>query len=128
MFHALLVLPAVAVFGTVAGTVLTVLFGLLGLAFIAELLFGFVFQTVKWLLWLPGVLGMVVLGVLGAVFGAVPLTLMLIFGCLYGAVLLVGRCAAPAAVAALFVVLRDADVFAFRAKRDRAGAAHHRYF
>ena len=36
MFHALLVLPAVAVFGTVAGTVLTVLFGLLGLAFIAE--------------------------------------------------------------------------------------------
>ena len=85
MFHALLVLPAVAVFGTVAGTVLTVLFGLLGLAFIAELLFGFVFQTVKWLLWLPGVLG--------AVFGAVPLTLMLIFGCLYGAVLLVGRCA-----------------------------------
>ena len=57
MFHALLVLPAVAVFGTVAGTVLTVLFGLLGLAFIAELLFGFVFQTVKWLLWLPGVLG-----------------------------------------------------------------------
>ena len=51
------------------------------------------FQTVKWLLWLPGVLGMVVLGVLGAVFGAVPLTLMLIFGCLYGAVLLVGRCA-----------------------------------
>ena len=80
-------------FGTVAGTVLTVLFGVLGLAFIAELLFGFVFQTVKWLLWLPGVLGMVVLGVLGAVFGAVPLTLMLIFGCLYGAVLLVGRCA-----------------------------------
>ena len=71
MFHALLVLPAVAVFGTVAGTVLTVLFGLLGLA----------------------LLGMVVLGVLGAVFGAVPLTLMLIFGCLYGAVLLVGRCA-----------------------------------
>ena len=93
MVHTLLVLPAVAVFGTVAGTVLTVLFGLLGLAFIAELLFGFVFQTVKWLLWLPGVLGMVVLGVLGAVFGAVPLTLMLIFGCLYGAVLLVGRCA-----------------------------------
>ena len=70
-----------------------VLFGLLGLAFIAELLFGFVFQTVKWLLWMPGVLGMVVLGVLGAVFGAVPLALMLIFGCLYGAVLLVGRCA-----------------------------------
>ena len=126
MFHALLVLPAVAVFGTVAGTVLTVLFGLLGLAFIAELLFGFVFQTVKWLLWLPGVLGMVVLGVLGAVFGAVPLTLMLIFGCLYGAVLLVRG--APAAVAALFVILRDADVFAFRTKRDRAGAAHHRYF
>ena len=72
MFHALLVLPAVAVFGTVAGTVLTVLFGLLGLAFIAELLFGFVFQTVKWLLWLPGVLGMAVLGVLGAVNEIVP--------------------------------------------------------
>ena len=67
--------------------------GAAGSAFIAELLFGFVFQTVKWLLWLPGVLGMAVLGVLGAVFGAVPLTLMLIFGCLYGAVLLVGRCA-----------------------------------
>ena len=46
MFHALLVLPAVAVFGTVAGTVLTVLFGLLGLAFIAEELICFVFETV----------------------------------------------------------------------------------
>lgn len=91
MFHVLLALPAIAVFGTVAGTVLTVLGGLLGLAFIIQLLFGFVFRTVKWLLWLPGVLGMVVLGVLGAVFGAVPLTLMLIFGCLYGVVLLAGR-------------------------------------
>ena len=93
MFHVLLALPAIAVFGTVAGTVLTVLGGLLGLAFIIQLLFGFVFRTVKWLLWLPGVLGMVVLAVLGAVFDAVPLTLMLIFGCLYGVVLLAGRCA-----------------------------------
>ena len=57
MFHVLLALPAIAVFGTVAGTVLTVLGGLLGLAFIIQLLFGFVFRTVKWLLWLPGVLG-----------------------------------------------------------------------
>ena len=66
MFHVLLALPAIAVFGTVAGTVLTVLGGLLGLAFIIQLLFGFVFRTVKWLLWLPFALGMVVLAVLGA--------------------------------------------------------------
>ena len=44
MFHVLLALPAIAVFGTVAGTVLSVLSGLLVLAFIAELLFGFVFR------------------------------------------------------------------------------------
>ena len=91
MFHVLLALPAVAVFGTVAGTVLTVLFGLLGLAFIIQLLFGFVFRTVKWLLWLPCVLGMAILGILGAGFGTVPLALMLIFGCLYGVVLLAGK-------------------------------------
>ena len=64
MFHVLLALPAIAVFGTVAGTVLSVLSGLLVLAFIAELLFGFVFRMAKWLLWLPCVLGMAVLGIL----------------------------------------------------------------
>ena len=70
MFHVLLALPAIAVFGTVAGTVLSVLSGLLVLAFIAELLFGFVFRMAKWLLWL-----------------------MLVFGLVYGLVLLVGKCA-----------------------------------
>lgn len=93
MFHVLLALPAIAVFGTVAGTVLTVLCGLLGLAFIAELLFGFVFRMAKWLLWLPCVLGMAVLGILGAGLGVVPLTLMLVFGIVYGVVLLAGRLA-----------------------------------
>ena len=90
MFHVLLALPAIAVFGTVAGTVLS---GLLVLAFIAELLFGFVFRMAKWLLWLPCVLGMAVLGILGAGLGVVPLTLMLVFGLVYGVVLLVGKCA-----------------------------------
>ena len=66
MFHVLLALPAIAVFGTVAGTVLTVLGGLLGLAFIIQLLFGFVFRTI-------------------------PIVLMLAFGCVYGVVLLAGR-------------------------------------
>ena len=94
MFHVLLALPAIAVFGTVAGTVLTVLCGLLGLAFIAELLFGFVFRMAKWLLWLPCVLGMVILGILGAGLGTVPLVLMLAFGIVYGVVLLAGKCVA----------------------------------
>ena len=67
--------------------------GLLVLAFIAELLFGFVFRMAKWLLWLPCVLGMAVLGILGAGLGVVPLTLMLVFGLVYGLVLLVGKCA-----------------------------------
>ena len=93
MFHVLLALPAIAAFGTVAGTVCAVLLVLLAAAFIAELLLGFVFRTLKWLLWLPLALGMVILGLLGALFGAVPLTLMLIFGLLYGVVLLAGRCA-----------------------------------
>ena len=93
MFHVLLALPAIAVFGTVAGTVLSVLSGLLVLAFIAELLFGFVFRMAKWLLWLPCVLGMAVLGILGAGLGVVPLTLMLVFGLVYGLVLLVWKCA-----------------------------------
>ena len=90
MFHVLLALPAIAVFGTVAGTVLSVLSGLLVLAFIAEMLFGFVFRMAKWLLWLPCVLGMAVLGILGVGLGVVPLTLMLVFGLVYGLVLLVG--------------------------------------
>ena len=72
MFHVLLALPAIAVFGTVAGTVLSVLSGLLVLAFIAEMLFGFVFRMAKWLLWLPCVLGMAVLGILGVGLGVVP--------------------------------------------------------
>ena len=91
MFHVLLTLPAIAVFGTVAGTVLSVLSGLLVLAFIAELLFGFVFRMAKWLLWLTCVLGMAVLGILGAGLGVVPLTLMLAFACVYGVVLLAGK-------------------------------------
>ena len=91
MFHVLLALPAIAVFGTVAETVLTVLGGLLGLAFIIQLLFGFVFRTMKWLLWLPCALGMVVLAVLGAGLGTIPIVLMLAFGCVYGVVLLAGR-------------------------------------
>ena len=88
MFHVLLALPAIAMFGTVAGTVLG---GLLGLAFIIQLLFGFVFRTVKWLLWLPCALGMVVLAILGAGLGTVPIVLMLAFGCVYGVVLLAGK-------------------------------------
>ena len=91
MFHVLLALPAIAVFGTVAGTVLTVLGGLLGLAFIIQLLFGFVFRTVKWLLWLPCALGMAVLAVLGAGLGTIPVALMLAFACVYGVVLLAGK-------------------------------------
>ena len=47
----------------------------------------------KWLLWLPCVLGMAVLGILGAGLGVVPLTLMLVFGIVYGVVLLAGRLA-----------------------------------
>lgn len=70
---------------------LTVLGGLLGLAFIIQLLFGFVFRTMKWLLWLPCALGMVVLAVLGAGLGTIPIVLMLAFGCVYGVVLLAGR-------------------------------------
>lgn len=93
MFHLLMALPAIAVFGTVAGTVATVLTVFLALAFVAELLFGFVFRMAKWLLWLPCVLGMAVLGILGAVFGAVPLALIAVFACLYGVVLLVGKLA-----------------------------------
>ena len=54
MFHVLLALPAIAVFGTVDGTVLSVLSGLLVLAFIAELLFGFVFRMANWEFWAPG--------------------------------------------------------------------------
>lgn len=92
MFHVLLALPVIAAFGTVAGTVCVILIGLLGAAFVASLLCGFVFRTLKWLLWLPLALGMAVLGLLGALFGAVPLTLMLVFGLVYGAVMLVGRC------------------------------------
>lgn len=77
MFHVLLALPAIAVFGTVAGAVLSVLGVLLGLAFLIQLLSGFIFRTATWLLWLPGVLGMVILGILGAGLGTVPLVLML---------------------------------------------------
>ena len=88
MFHVLLALPAIAVFGTVAGAVLSVLGVLLGLAFLIQLLSGFIFRTATWLLWLPGVLGMVILGILGAGLGTVPLVLMLAFGIVYGVVLL----------------------------------------
>ena len=112
MFHALLVLPAVAVFGTVAGTVLTVLFGLLGLAFIAARRTG------------NG--GFRCAGSRirrGASDADADFRVSVRRSA-------AGRTVrgAPAAVAAFFVVLRDADVFAFRTKRDRAGAAHHRYF
>lgn len=93
MFHVLLALPAIAVFGTVAGAVLAVLLGLLGLAFIVELLCGFVFRTVKWLLWIPLILGAAVFGLLGILFGTLPLTLLLVFSVMYGIVLLMGRCA-----------------------------------
>lgn len=92
MFHVLLALPAIAVFGTVAGTVLIVLTGLLGFAFFAELACGFALKTLKWLLWMPLILGVAVIGLLGIVLDVVPLTLILIFGILYGVTLLVGRC------------------------------------
>ena len=94
MFHVLLALPAIAVFGTVAGAVLSVLGVLLGLAFLIQLLSGFIFRSATWLLWLPGVLGLVILGILGAGLGTVPLVLMLAFGIVYGVVLLAGKCVA----------------------------------
>ena len=93
MFDMLLALPAIAAFGTVAGTIATVVVGFLALAFVAELLFGFVFRMAKWLLWLPLALGMVILGILGTVLGAVPLAVMAIFACLYMVVLVVGKLA-----------------------------------
>ena len=49
MFHVLLALPAIAVFGTVTGAVLSVLGVLLGMAFLIQLLSGFIFRTAKWL-------------------------------------------------------------------------------
>lgn len=128
MFHVLLALPAIAVFGTVAGTVLSVLSGLLVLAFIAELLFGFVFRMAKWLLWLPCVLGMAVLGILGAGLGVVPLTLMLVIRpCLrLGAA--GGEVRGTSAALAVWPVFLRVYVFASGTERDRAGSSDYRHF
>ena len=68
MFHVLLALPVLAAFGAAAGAVLAAVLGLLGLAFFAELLLGLFCRKLRWLMWLPvlmGALGLMLLLGLG---------------------------------------------------------------
>ncbi len=60
MFHVLLALPVLAVFGAAAAMVLAAMLTLWGAAFGAELLLGLFCRKRRWLLWLP-----VLFGVLG---------------------------------------------------------------
>ncbi len=57
MFHVLLALPALAVFGVMAGVVLAVMFALLCAAFLIQLLLGLFCRTLRWLIWVPAAVG-----------------------------------------------------------------------
>lgn len=88
MFHVLLALPVLAVFGAAAGAALAVMLGLLALAFFAELVLGLFFRTLRWLVWLPVSLG--VGGLALCFLAALPAAPVLVFWLLYGLMLLFG--------------------------------------
>jgi hypothetical protein len=96
MFHVLLVLPVMAAFGVMAGAVLTVMLGLLCVAFFLELLLGLFCRALRWLLWLPvlfGVFGFM-LSVTALSFWALPKSVIFIFWGLFGLMVLCGWLAA----------------------------------
>lgn len=57
MFHVLLALPVLAVFGAAAAMVLAAMLTLWGAAFGGELLLGLFCRKRRWLLWLPVLFG-----------------------------------------------------------------------
>lgn len=90
MFHVLLALPVLAAFGAAAGAVLAAVLGLLGLAFFAELLLGLFCRKLRWLMWLPVLMG--ALGLLLSLMAFLPVSLgaVLLFWGGYGLMLLLG--------------------------------------
>ena len=90
MFHVMLVLPVLAVFGAMAGLVLGLMFVLLGFAFCAQLIVSLFFGTLHWLVCLPAMLGFVGLAI--CLLAGLPLSVpvILIFWVLYELLALAG--------------------------------------
>lgn len=106
MFHLLLALPVLAVFGAAAAVVLAAMLVLWGAAFGVELLLGLFCRKRRWLLWLPvlfGVLGFFLM-LLARVY-PLELPFLLILWGGYGACLLLGW-AVSAALRSLYRWIR----------------------
>lgn len=90
MFHVFLALPALAVFGALAGVVLGFMGAFLAIAFFGQLLLCLLCRTVRWLLWLPALLG--VAGLVLCLLAGLPLSagVILVFWGIYEILALCG--------------------------------------
>lgn len=57
MFHMLLALPALAVFGALAAAVLSAVLAIWALAFAVQLVLGLLCRRNRWCLWIPSLMG-----------------------------------------------------------------------
>lgn len=77
MFHVLLALPVLAAFGAVAGIILCCMGFLLALAFLGQLILCLFCKTLRWLLWVPALIG--ILGLILCILVGLPVSLTVIF-------------------------------------------------